>query len=352
MVSFYPGPSQVYPSVLRYMKDAYASGIMSINHRSEEFVAIYTKAVALLKEKLDIPEKYSVYFISSATECWEIIAQSLIKNNSAHLYNGAFGKKWFEYTKKLKPEVQAFSFDANTELNVSVADFSAAEMVCITQNETSNGTQVSNKIIQHFRQRYPDNLLAIDATSSMGGIYLDFKSADVWFASVQKCFGLPAGMAIMVCSQQAVERARALNENKHYNSLVFLDDMMKVRQTPNTPNVLSIYLLMRVLEDINHIVKINKTITSRYRKWETFFETKSNQLNFLSKNKAVRSHTVLAIEANPLLIDQVKTKAKQEGFLLGDGYGELKPNTFRIANFPALRRSEIARLMDFMYDYI
>jgi len=352
MVSFYPGPSQVYPAVLRHMKDAYASGIMSINHRSQEFVAISTKAVALLKEKLDIPEKYSVYFVSSATECWEIITQSLIEKESAHVFNGAFGKKWFDYAKKLKPEVQAFPFDKETELNPDAQRFNDAEMVCLTQNETSNGTQVSNKIIQHFRQHYPDKLLAVDATSSMGGIYLDFESADVWFASVQKCFGLPAGMAIMVCSPQAVERARTINENKHYNSLVFLDDMMKAGQTPYTPNVLNIYLLMRVLEGMPHIKKINQTITSRYKKWETFFETKSNQLKFLIHNKAVRSLTVLAIEASPLIIHQLKAKAKDEGFLLGDGYGELKPNTFRIANFPALRRSEIARLMDFMYGYI
>jgi phosphoserine aminotransferase len=352
MVSFYPGPSQVYPAVLRYMKDAYATGIMSINHRSEEFVAISTKAVALLKERLDIPETYSVYFVSSATECWEIITQSLIEKVSVHAYNGAFGKKWFEYAKKLKPEIRDFAFDTETEFNPSTPDFNSAEIICITQNETSNGTQVSTTIIQCLRQQYPDKLLAVDATSSMGGVTLDFKSADVWFASVQKCFGLPAGLAIMICSPQAVERARQINEHRHYNSFVFLDDMMKAGQTPYTPNVLNIYLLMRVLEDMPHIKIINQTITSRYKKWETFFETKSNQLKFLIHNKAVRSPTVLAIEASPFIIHQLKAKSKHEGFLLGDGYGELKPNTFRIANFPALRRSEIARLMDFMYDYI
>ncbi len=352
MVSFYPGPSQIYPAVLRYMKDAYATGIMSINHRSEEFVAISTKAVALLKEKLDIPDTYSVYFVSSATECWEIITQSLLEKVSVHVYNGAFGKKWFEYAKKLNPEIQAFPFDKESELNPTSYDFNQAEIICITQNETSNGTQVSNTIIHQIKQYSPNKLLAIDATSSMGGINLDFKSADVWFASVQKCFGLPAGLAIMICSPQAVERARQINQNRHYNSFVFLDDMMKVGQTPYTPNVLNIYLLMRVLEDIPHIKKINQTITSRYKKWETFFETKSNQLNLLIHNKAVRSHTVLAIEAIPSLVNQVKFKARQEGLLLGDGYGELKPNTFRIANFPAIQRNEIALLMDFLYDFI
>lgn len=352
MVSFYPGPSQLYPAVVRYMKDAYASGILSVNHRSEEFVAVSTKAVAQLKGKLNIPEAYAVYFVSSATECWEILTQSLIKKESAHVFNGAFGKKWFDYAKKLKPEIQAFPFDRETEFNPAIFDFSAAEMICLTQNETSNGTQISNTTIHRLRQRYPDKLLAIDATSSMGGVFLDFKSADVWFTSVQKCFGLPAGMAIMICSPKAVERARQLNENSHYNSLVFLEDMMKIGQTPYTPNVLNIYLLLRVLEDIPNITKINKTIISRYTKWESFFETKSNHLKFLIRNKAVRSHTVLAIEAIPSGINQVKSRAKEEGFLLGDGYGELKPSTLRIANFPALRQKEINQLKEFFKTHL
>ena len=42
---------------------------------------------------------------------------------------------------------------------------------------------------------------------------------------------------------------------------------------------------------------------------------------------------------------------KKHGFLLGEGYGVLKKDTFRIANFPALRKKEIARLMKFLSLY-
>lgn len=352
MISFYPGPSKLYARVPNFLKDACASGILSMNHRSAEFEDLFKRTVDLLRQKLNIPSGYSLYFVSSATECWEIIAQSLIKKQSVHVYNGAFGKKWFDYTSRLKPEAVASPFDQETEALSVTKTFENAEVICFTQNETSNGTQVSNRILHTVRKSNPKSLIAVDATSSMGGIELDFLTADVWLASVQKCFGLPAGLGILICSPAALHRANELNERNHYNSLLFLEEMAQRNQTSYTPNVLDIYLLMRVLEEIKPIDKINKSLVARYRKWETMFDSKGNQLQLLIKNKAVRSHTVLTLEAEPDVIQLVKSKAKQAGFILGEGYGDLKNTTFRIANFPALKRNEIARLMDFLYEFI
>ena len=91
-ISFYPGPSKVYEKVPKYVMDAYQKGILSINHRSPEFEALFQKTTQLLKKKLQIPEEFNIYFTSSATECWEIIAQSFTQKHSFHLYNGAFGE--------------------------------------------------------------------------------------------------------------------------------------------------------------------------------------------------------------------------------------------------------------------
>ena len=131
-----------------------------------------------------------------------------------------------------------------------------------------------------------------------------------------------------------------------------MDDMMKQWQTSYTPNVLGIYLLMRVMESVNPIDRVDKTLAGRFKKWETFFDKKSDQLNFFIKNKEVRSQTVLTIEATPPVVEKVKSKAKKAGIVLGEGYGDLKKSTFRIANFPAIQRKEIAQLMDFLYDFI
>jgi phosphoserine aminotransferase len=350
MISFYPGPSRVYDKIPVYVQEAHRKGILSLNHRSPGFMDLAAKTVALLKEKLDIPTNYAVLFASSATECWEIIAQSLITQKSIHLFNGAFGEKWFDYTHRLHGAAVSVPFDLQMPLDPTKMIFDSGEILCVTQNETSNGTQVSNPILSILRKQNPNHLLAVDATSSMAGIQLDFSAADVWFASVQKCFGLPAGLAVIVISPNATEAIQRIGENLHYNSLGFMQDMMAKWQTPCTPNVLGIYLLMRTLEARQSIEVIDQKTKERAERWHALLE-KSSALSSLVVNPQVQSHTVIAVKADPRRIEKIKTEATTKGFLLGEGYGALKKDTFRIANFPALQQKEIVALMRFLSRY-
>ena len=351
MVSFYPGPSRVYDDIPKYVKDAHAKDILSMNHRSDEFMAMMKKTVTLLKQKLAIPKEYTILFTSSATECWEIVAQSWVTNKSFHLYNGAFGQKWYEYTYRLKTGATALPFGRETVLNPGQSVFETSEnVICITQNETSNGTQVSHSVLQTIRKGSPDHIIAVDVTSSLAGIKLDFTAADIWLGSVQKCFGLPAGLGIMVCSPAAIRRARTINNTRFYNSAVFMADMAEKWQTSYTPNVLGIYLLMRVMEKVKPISVVHKLIEKRYADWMEVFKNAS-PLHHLIENKAVHSFTVLPLEGDKKIIEKIKKSAKAKGFLLGDGYGDLKPTTFRIANFPALKDFEINALRKFLAAY-
>lgn len=349
MLSFYPGPSKVYPQVPKYVQDAYDAGLLSANHRSPEFVEVSSSALRLLREKLHIPTDYSIFFTSSATECWEIISQSLVRDHSFHLYNGAFGEKWFQYAQKLQPQAVAKTFDLNQVLNpeeVRVPD--ASELIAVTHNETSNGTTVGQSILAEIKNQHPDKLLAVDATSSMAGVALDFGQADVWYASVQKCFGLPAGMAVMACSPKAMESAAGIGERRHYNSLLYLQEMMKKYQTTYTPNVLNIYLLMRVMEQRPDIVVTQRMLKQRYQGW---LDTLAGvpEVELLVNNEAVRSLTVIPFTASKSFIDRVRRLAREQGMVLGNGYGPWKESSLRIANFPALEADEIDRLREFFF---
>jgi len=347
-ISFYPGPSRVNSKVPEYFYDAYMEGILSENHRSEPFMRLFKKTKKLLKDKLDIPEDYEIVFTSSATECWEMLSQSLTQTGSYHLFNGAFGNKWCEYAVKLGKEVHAMSFDIEDEVPVKALSVpEGADLICLTQNETSNGTQVTDMVITLVKKQYPQHLLAVDATSSMAAISLPIKMADIWFASVQKGFGLPAGLGVMVLSPAALARVEAIGENDHYNSLLFTIKNSIENQTPYTPNVLAIYLLCRLLEDRKHIDEVSKKVKGRYREWIDFlggFKSWSH----LVENEAVRSETVIPLKANPQLITEIKEKAFHAGFNLGNGYGEWKDTTVRIANFPSIKKKEIQSLRSFL----
>jgi phosphoserine aminotransferase len=351
MISFYPGPSRVYKKIPAYVNDAYDEGILSINHRSEEFVNLCAETQRVLRKKLKIPADYMIFFTSSATECWEIIAQSLPETISYHFYNGAFGEKWFRYTQKLKKKTIGYHFINDKPLNTSTFDLSGEKgLICLTQNETSNGTQISFDLIKSLRKKYPDHLLALDVTSSLGGISIPITQGDIWYASVQKCFGLPAGLGIMICSPGAIERVLHQQENNHYNSLLFMREMMKDYQTTYTPNVLAIYLLKRTQEANKNINKIHDKTIKRAKDWYKLME-KLNVAAPLIKAKSVRSDTVITCTATPDQVSIIKKEAAGQGLLLGNGYGKWKEDTFRIANFPAIKGKEVKQLQEFFKSF-
>ncbi|HAS44359.1 MAG TPA: phosphoserine aminotransferase [Microscillaceae bacterium] len=352
MITFYPGPSKVYPQVAQYVQEAVASGIISQNHRSPAFVDLSKNTITTFKEKLGVPADYWVFYASSATECWEIIAQSLIQTQSFHIYNGAFGQKWAAYTHKLGIEVQAQVFEVNELLAIEKLNIpSKAELIAITHNETSNGTALTNAQIAQLRQQYPEQLIAVDATSSLGGVYLDFSQADIWYASVQKCLGLPSGMALMVCSPRAMERAKILNACNHYNSLAFMIEKMEDWQTTYTPNILNIYLLNRVMQQISSIKTIDEIIQKRFTNYLHFLQAETN-LTLLCEVPEARSATVLAIKGSLNRIAHIKAEAQKQNIILGNGYGAWKETTFRVANFPAITDNEMVLLQDFLKSII
>lgn len=351
MITFAPGPSKVYDALPRYMQDAYMQGILSANHRSSVFMNLYQETEQLMREKLHMPADYKLLFTSSATENWEIISQSVVEKASFHIYSGSFGKKWLEYAKHIIPATEALKIEANQSIDVpNLAIGEAFDLIAVTQNETANASQVPMSVLKELEEKYPEKMIAVDTTSSMGGIELDFSLADIWYASVQKCFGLPAGLGILIVSPKAIEKAKRKGEKGRYNSLNFILENAAGYQTHYTPNVFGIYLLNRVLKDLEEIQQVDTRLRKRMLKLETAI-AKSPKFRLLVDNEATRSTTVLAVSGSEELISSVKKAAEKEGMQLGSGYGPLKPTSFRIANFPAITDEEFDRLISFLIAY-
>lgn len=353
MTSFYPGPSKVWDALPRYMEEAWRSGILSANHRSPQFAGLWTALVNELHQKLEIPENYSIVPASSATECWEIIAQSLLGQggSSLHVYNGAFGEKWQEYTHKLTGATKRAPFLQDKLPEPSQLQAEQYKLIALTHNETSNGTALPDSFMHQLRQRYPNTLIAADATSSMAGVDMPWAAADVWFASVQKCFGLPAGLALLICSPGAIAAAEKAGENKHYNSLLFMLENARKLQTTHTPNVLNLFLLMRSMQERPHQSLIHQQLTARWQQWVAFWQ-QQHKFQLLVQDPELQSRTVLTLQGSSEAINQIKADALAAGFYLGNGYGPWKNSSFRIANFPAITEAEVAELQHFLLEWL
>jgi phosphoserine aminotransferase len=347
MLSFYPGPSKVHPEVLGFIQEAFSNGVVSINHRSERFEVLLKDTLQILHEKWNIPQDYTLYFISSATEAWEIVAQSLIKEKSLHLYNGAFGKKWAHYTNQIIPNAHSFEFGRNEDFKsvtstLSVKDF---DTICLVQSETSNGT--GQTICRSDFDLHEDAIIAVDATSTMGGINLPWSEADVWFASVQKCMGIPAGLGVLICSPKALERAAQLNKKVHYNDVLLMEENRKLFQTHYTPNVLSIYVLNKLAHLLPNLTVIDQQTWKKASILTDYFSnTNAFHLSFLIENPQLRLPTVFALKGEVEQIKRLQNLCLKNNIELGKGYGEWKDNTIRIANFPSHTLEDFSQLIN------
>jgi phosphoserine aminotransferase len=126
--------------------------------------------------------------------------------------------------------------------------------------------------------------------------------------------------------------------------------MMDRWQTTHTPNVLGIYLLMRVLKNSVYVGATHKRIEAQARAWISLF---NNNLYFqlFTSHPSTHSYTVICLTGEANVLEDVKKRARKAGFILGEGYGELKKTSFRIANFPSITKDEIRLLRDFFKSY-
>jgi phosphoserine aminotransferase len=352
MITFNVGPSKVYPEVRQYLQDAYDQQILSISHRSKKFDTFSKKTIELLHEKLNIPSDYVVMYTGSATESWEIISQDIVNHSAIHFYNGEFGKKWYEYAKFIVPQTVGYLYHENK--SIDLLDYQIpndVELLGFTLNETSTGTQVKMPVIQQAKLLFPNALIAIDTTSCIGGVNIDFKMFDIIYGSVQKCFGLPSGLGLLICSPKAIEKAKQKNVKGRYNSLLKLVEHIKAYQTSYTPNVLNIYLLSRVLENLPNTVQISENLKNRANHWYEFINSLKGFETHIS-NKDVQSDTVITVKAkNSENIGKLKEETQKAKIELGSGYGPLKDSTFRIANFPAITETEIETLKSMLKEF-
>ena len=348
--SFGVGPSRVIPAFARYAREAYKEGLLSVNHRSTTFAQLIRRTRELLTQKLDIPTDYGLIFCSSATECWEIIAQSLTLKGSYHLSNGSFGEKWEATAAALHKSRGRYDFPLQT--TAPLPEFplpKGIDLLACTQNETSNGTHLPASILRILSNRCHSEglLLATDLTSSLGAVEVPWDVIDIGFASVQKGLGLPAGMALLLSSPAAHQRAEAIGETSHYNSYLRSAREFNKEEAPYTPNVLNIYLLMRSLEERPSIVQIATRTSQRAKKWYSFLEQASYDL-LIDKASALRSETVIALRGKPTQMSKLFESLQEAQMPVSRGHGKWKENTLRIANFPAIRQREINALRHFL----
>jgi len=350
-IFFTPGPSALYFTVESHIKKALKDQVLEINHRSKQAAGYFQEATENLRSLMSIPEDYHVFFLSSATEIWERIIQNCILEKSTHLAYGVFSNRFYEFAKKLKINATAISSDFGTipDFNNETIDLDT-ELISVALNETSTGVTFPVEKIYALKKHFPNAILAVDGVSALPAIDIDFSKIDSAYFSVQKCFGLPAGLGVWIvnnkCIAKSEEKIKTGKSIGTYQSLPNLLKSAEKFQPTYTANVLDVYLLAKVTGDMleKGIDVIRRETNYKGALLQHMVDQHPNLSHFVDRPE-LRSKTVIVANTNfdsRYIINELAKK----GLVIGDGYGPYKGNQIRIASFPTHSKELIELLTD------
>lgn len=349
-VNFTPGPSQLYFTVADHVKQAFEERIPSLSHRSRQFEVISKQTTDGLRELLSIPPDCHIFFTGSATEIWERIFQNLVEETSFHLVNGSFSKRFQEIGIQLNKNAKKVEAPAGQAFENDVSIPQDCELIAVTHNETSTGVSVPVEWIHGLKKKNPDMLIAVDAVSSLPYPAFDLNVADTLFFSVQKGFGLPAGLGVWIVNEKCISKADSLTARNvstgSYHNLASLLSHAKKNQTPETPNVLGIYLLGKVVEDfLRRGIETIRRETD-YKAAILYHALKNSEIiSPFVKEAQFRSKTVIVAHTGDHT-EKLSAFLSSRGLHPGDGYGAAKKTQLRFANFPAHSKEQYELLVD------
>jgi phosphoserine aminotransferase len=338
---FTVGPSELYPTVAQHMQTALEEKIGVISHRGKQFEEIYKSANDGIRTLLNIPTDYHIFFLSSATEIWERIIENCVENTSFHCVNGSFSKRFYEFSGELGKKAFVEKADFGKGFYPDKITVPAeAEIICLTYNETSSGVSMPVEDINKFRDKNKDALIFVDAVSALPYPKFDFTKIDSTFFSVQKCFGLPAGLGVWIVNQRCMEKANSLLKKGKsigtYHSLPSLLSKGKDNQTPETPNVWTIYLLGKVVADFNKkgVDTIRKETETKAKMLYDYIENSQN-FSYAVEDPRLRSMTTIVANTK-ISSGEINKKLEPFNMAIGSGYSSYKDTQVRISNFPAI----------------
>jgi phosphoserine aminotransferase len=350
---FTPGPTQLHPRIPEFLNQALRDEVCSWSHRSPAFDKTYAAAADGVKKLLGAPDKMHVFFLGSAAEAMERIVQNCAARNTLHFVNGAFSERFYQTARELGKNARAIQAELGEGFDFNAAEIpQETELICLTQNETSTGVMIPIARLAWVKRRCPNAFLALDIVSSAPYPQIDFNFVDCCFFSVQKCFGLPAGLGVLLVNDAVIARsleilASGISIGCHHNFPTLLSYEKKF-QTPATPNVLGIYLLARVAED--YLAQgINKIRQETDTKAQLIYELLDQNMQFgaFVADKASRSTTVVTVDVRGDL-KKLLAYLRSNNIEVGAGYGKLKDSQIRIANFPMHTAADIAEVCDLL----
>jgi len=351
---FIPGPVKVNEDVLQQLARP------TLGHRGKEYAQLHGDTVDMLK-KILFTDQNVFLSTSSASGIWEAAIRNCVDFNETVLCTccGAFSDKWAGVARSCGRNVEELKVDWGQATTLEMIDEKLASgkyaAVTLVYNETSTGlTNPVYQISEMMKQKYPDVLVFVDAVSGMVGLPMHFDDLgwDVAFASVQKAFAIPPGLAVAVVSNRALEKSKNVPNRGYYFDFQLFAKSAEKNQTLTTPNIPHImalnYQCQKLLaEGMENVWQRHKEMGNYARTWakgkfDLFCEEKYAS-NTLTTIKNIREINVA---------ETIKAIQEKHNTIFGNGYGKLKEQTFRIAHMGDITMDDLKELLGWIDEEI
>jgi len=342
---FIPGPVNVEPDVLAKM------ATVQIAHRSKTATELQ-KRISVNLQRLMHTKDTIILSTSSGSGIMEMAMRSCTKKRAAVFSVGAFGDRWFNMAISNGISADKFKSEpgmpTTPEMVEEALKTGLYDVVTVTHNETSSGIMNPVYEIGQIIKNYPDIIYMVDAVSSLGGakIVVDESYIDICISSTQKCLGVPPGLSVASISERAYERAKTVENRGFYFDLVsVVNRVKKDYQYPSTPATPHMWALDYKLDKILHFEGAENRF-DRHEKLAIIVREWAEKHFELFAKDGYRSNTVTTIlNTKGHSIAALNVELTKRGFLLSNGYGNLKDKAFRIATMADRQEKELRALL-------
>jgi len=348
---FIPGPTHVRDEILQ------AQAAPMIGHRSKEYSDLHADVTPKLQQMLYTQQRVYLY-ASSSTGVMEASVRQASNKKILNTVCGAFSKRWHQITAANGVPCDKIEVAMGQAITPEMVDDALSkggyDAITIVMNETSTGLMNPVKEIAALvRAKYPDVLILVDAVSCMAGAKIEFDAwgLDVCLAGVQKCFALPAGLAVCAVSDRARERALQVPNHGYYFSYAQMDKKYEKHQTPATPAISLLQALNVQMSDI--LAEGLENRWNRHQEMAAYIQGWAREYFALYSDENYLSPTVTNVEnTRGISVADLNTELGKRGAMISNGYGDLKEKCFRIAHMGDLTLDDLKWLTGLIEDIL
>jgi phosphoserine aminotransferase len=336
---------------------------LGTSHRKPAVVDVIKQIQEGLREYFQLSSDWAVLiFNGGASLVFDMLASGMTQKGSHHFTCGEFSQKWKRSHQKV-PWIKVSETVAEMG-KTSIPDATEhgeADLICLTLNETSTGVRLPSLPVKESWGK--KTLVAIDGTSGLGQLPLDFTRCDIVFFSPQKVFASEGGTSVVLLSPQAQERIKEREQYFQSHPEIYIPEyfqwdehlnVSKKHQTLNTPSLSSLWFLNQQTKWLNSI-GLNKILEEAQLKADFVYQWAEQHphLSCFVKEKNFRSWCVATIDVDERFsVSELTQYCEEQKLILGiESYRKLNRNQLRIAFFPQVTLENLKKLTQ-LIDYL